>query len=260
MPRVLPSPAGGLRYKVLTLPGSLEVPCEDGNVKMDNDNLLVVPGEAPSGSKLRLGILPVRPECGMRTANLITRADDEFWDVSSLDQLREYAGKQWPHFPIFDLASEEELTRFAEDPGGRFPQPQYSPSAAWTPAAGASGGAAGAEAMGAVLVGDALHAFPPDLGQGVNSALQDVMVLRSVLEAEGDASPAAAAQRYAEERTPDVLALVEMMQVAAPYQYGQSAWGSKLWMGSFLARFLLNKELPHIFDLPAFRLVQHSEL
>jgi FAD binding domain len=29
---------------------------------------------------------------------------------------------------------------------------------------------------GAVLVGDAVHCFPPDLGQGVNAALEDINV------------------------------------------------------------------------------------
>jgi 2-polyprenyl-6-methoxyphenol hydroxylase-like FAD-dependent oxidoreductase len=33
-----------------------------------------------------------------------------------------------------------------------------------------------------VLVGDAVHAFPPDLGQGVNSALEDVFALHRALE------------------------------------------------------------------------------
>ena len=37
-----------------------------------------------------------------------------------------------------------------------------------------------------VLLGDAAHAFPPDLGQGVNAALQDVLVLHDTLEQCGD--------------------------------------------------------------------------
>jgi hypothetical protein len=37
-----------------------------------------------------------------------------------------------------------------------------------------------------VLVGDAVHAFPPDLGQGVNSALEDVFALHRALERHND--------------------------------------------------------------------------
>ncbi|CAK0827493.1 unnamed protein product, partial [Prorocentrum cordatum] len=109
-----------------------------------------------------------------------------------------------------------------------------------------------------VLVGDALHAFPPDLGQGVNSALQDVMVLKEALDAEGDEHPSRAAARFQEARVPEAAALVEMMRVAAPYQYSQSAWGYRLtW--SFLARLLLNK-VSKAFPLPAFMQVQDPEL
>ncbi|CAK0827492.1 unnamed protein product, partial [Prorocentrum cordatum] len=128
-----------------------------------------------------------------------------------------------------------------------------------------------------VLVGDALHAFPPDLGQGVNSALQDVMVLKEALDAEGDEHPSRAAARFQEARVPEAAALVEMMRVAAPYQYSQSAWGYRLWTThrqsvsmstasepcprtwSFLARLLLNK-VSKAFPLPAFMQVQDPEL
>ncbi|CAK0827494.1 unnamed protein product, partial [Prorocentrum cordatum] len=110
-----------------------------------------------------------------------------------------------------------------------------------------------------VLVGDALHAFPPDLGQGVNSALQDVMVLKEALDAEGDEHPSRAAARFQEARVPEAAALVEMMRVAAPYQYSQSAWGYRLWTWSFLARLLLNK-VSKAFPLPAFMQVQDPEL
>ena len=38
---------------------------------------------------------------------------------------------QWPHFPVKTLVSEDELKRFAENRGGRFPSPQYCPTAVW---------------------------------------------------------------------------------------------------------------------------------
>ena len=45
---------------------------------------------------------------------------------------------------------------------------------------------------GVVLVGDAIHAFPPDIGQGVNSALSDVVMLGEALDgADGGDGPMA---------------------------------------------------------------------
>ena len=37
-----------------------------------------------------------------------------------------------------------------------------------------------------LLLGDALHAFPPDLGQGVNSGLEDVVELNNCLDDSND--------------------------------------------------------------------------
>lgn len=256
VPRTFDSPAAGLRYKVLTLPGELPIDTETGPNACDSASYLAVPGVAPSGTKLRLGILPISGQYGMRTANAITNPADKFWEVSSVEELREYAKVQWPHFPIFDFVSEEELTRFAEDRGGRFPAPQHSPSAAWFPTQAPHG-----KTPAAVLVGDALHAFPPDLGQGVNSAMEDVMVLRDALDREGEdkGSLAAVAQNYEAERMPDTEALVQMMRVAAPFQYKQNVFRFRLWNLCFLARLLLNKA-SSFFDLPSFLQVQKSEL
>lgn len=254
-PRQFDSPAAGLRYKVLTLPGAVSVETPQGRRDLESEMMYSVRGAAREG-KLKLGMLPSKSAHAMRTANLITLADDPVWDAADAESFREYAERQWPHFPLASLVSEEELARFAADRGGRFPRPQYSPKAAWAPAGPPDDCGA---APAAVLVGDALHAFPPDLGQGVNSALQDVMALKEALDAEGDERPAGAAARFQEARVPEAAALVDMMRVAAPYQYSQSVWGSRLWTWSFLARLLLNK-LSKAFLLPAFMQVQETDL
>ena len=86
---------------------------------------------------------------------------------------------------IFELT----LDTNHQSKGGRFPLPQTTKGgAAWS---------SSANNVGVVLVGDSLRAFPPDLGQGVNSALKDVALLGdSLRNASQGASDSAASSGY----------------------------------------------------------------
>ncbi|OLQ11893.1 hypothetical protein AK812_SmicGene4232 [Symbiodinium microadriaticum] len=150
----------------------------DKDKEFSSDGFYAIRGAATSKAKQKLGLIPVRSEFGTRTANLITYEDDVVWDADSLESFKAYAQEQWPHFPLEDLVSEEELTRFAQNRGGRFPKPQHCRSAMWLPDDSDHGAA--------VLIGDSLHSLPPDIGQGVNSALEDVTVLARCLDSAGD--------------------------------------------------------------------------
>eukprot|EP00913_Durusdinium_trenchii_P028255 g26486.t1 len=189
-------------------------------------------------------------EFGTRTANLITYEDDAVWEADTAESFTAYASDQWPHFPLKSLVSDEEILRFAKNRGGRFPSPQYCPSAAWTGESGA-----------AILLGDALHSLPPDIGQGVNSALEDVTVLEACFAStDRDGNASDAVREFETRRMPDVEALIKIVRVAAPFQYSQAPWRGRLWNVSFLCRLLLNKALPAVFDLPLFLLIQRSEM
>ncbi|MEU5876500.1 FAD-dependent monooxygenase [Spirillospora sp. NPDC047279] len=60
------------------------------------------------------------------------------------------------------------------------------------------------------LLGDAAHAQSPDLGQGACQAIEDAVVLASVLAAERDPGPAL--ERYDRERRPRTQAIAHAAQ------------------------------------------------
>eukprot|EP00277_Geminigera_cryophila_P038693 CAMPEP_0173106988 /NCGR_PEP_ID=MMETSP1102-20130122/41456_1 /TAXON_ID=49646 /ORGANISM="Geminigera sp., Strain Caron Lab Isolate" /LENGTH=223 /DNA_ID=CAMNT_0014004385 /DNA_START=168 /DNA_END=840 /DNA_ORIENTATION=- len=154
-------------------------------------------------------------------------------------------------------SDEEELERFAKSTGGRFPLPQTTKGGAmWTNKP---------SNVGVVLLGDALHAFPPDLGQGVNSALKDVSLLGDGLRnattnsvKEGTTSGGysfgndngrdklgSALRSYEIEATGEATALVRLMQLGSPYQYNQPGFraqvAAKLMAANLLLRLVLSQ-------------------
>jgi kynurenine 3-monooxygenase len=116
-----------------------------------------------------------------------------------------------------------------------------------------------ASTTGVVLMGDAIHCFPPDIGQGVNSALEDVYVLNEALSQSNDDLSQALAL-YESLRSPDTKALVRLAQTAFPWQYNQAPLRKKLWSINFFIRLILSRLLPFIFSPPAFFLIQNYKL
>ena len=90
----------------------------------------------------------------------------------------------------------EEFERFATTEGLSLPPCQYSPELYVV--------SRNLEAA-VILVGDAVHTFPPDLGEGVNSGLEDVLCLDEALMTHGKLGDVA--RDYGAQRGPEVGAL-----------------------------------------------------
>jgi len=255
-----PSPSSGLRYQVLSLPPKF--PLDHSGSEHAASNMAYVIRGAFRGRKraCSLGLLPLKNPDEPRSANIIRPPHHQIWELKTSDQIFDFLEKAFPQLPVRQIVSPEEAERFALSEGGYFPIPQYcSGLHVLLGQMPSEQGIRDRCAAGVVLLGDAIHCFPPDIGQGVNSALEDVYVLNEALSSSGD-DLNRALPNYELERSPDVKALVRLAQVAFPWQYNQAPLRTGLWSINFFLRLLLNRLLPYIFSPPALFLIQNHQL
>ncbi|MDM9381226.1 NAD(P)/FAD-dependent oxidoreductase [Chlorogloeopsis sp. ULAP01] len=251
--KLFPSPSSGLRYKVLSLPPNL--PLDHSGEEHAVSTMAYAIRGAFKGRKrsVSLGLLPLKNPDELRTANIITYPDHQIWELKNSEQLYDFLEPAFPQLPIHQIVSPQEADRFAQSEGGSFPIPQYCSGLHFLLKTNQSC------ATGIVLLGDAIHCFPPDIGQGVNSALEDVCVLNEALSRSND-DILQALPLYESLRLPDVKALVRLAQTAFPWQYNQDPLRRNLWSVNFFLRLLLSRLLPFVFSSPAFLLIQNQQL
>ncbi len=256
--KLFPSPSSGLRYKVLNLPPNFPLD-RNGQERAVNSMAYVIRGTFRGRKRaVSLGLLPLKNPQEPRTANIITYPDHEIWELQNSEDLYDFLEKAFPQLPIRQIVSPLEAERFANSKGGYFPIPQYCCGLHFLLAPNQASDRC-CFAMGVVLLGDAIHCFPPDIGQGVNSALEDVCVLHEALSKTND-DILQALPLYESLRFPDVKALVRLAQIAFPWQYNQDPLRTSLWSVNFFLRLALSRLLPYIFSPPAFFLIQNHQL
>lgn len=293
----LPSPSSGLNYKMLRLPAAFAVANGEANAD-DTDGAgaataaprqaySIRPADKSPYGPTRLGILPVADPDYPRTANVILPPEHPVWSLETPEEVKAWLGGTFPQLPVDDVISEDEARSFADGVPGAFPAPCYSPRQQLLLPKSA-----------VCLVGDAVQAFPPDIGQGVNAALANVMLLAGALdeaattpataseaatktgsaagatdEEEAPTATAAAAQpllrralpAYGAACAPEAEAVARIAQVGFPYQYPltreRNPLARPLWFVNFLLRtFVLSKLLPKLFSPAAIVLVQRPHM
>lgn len=112
----------------------------------------------------------------IRPVNIIARPNHDVWKIKDPEELREWFQKSFPRMNFQKengLLPAEEWERFIVEEGTRFPHCQYTNGVSLSSVDKKSA---------IVLVGDSLHSYPPDIGQGVNSGLLDVVALGKALQ------------------------------------------------------------------------------
>jgi len=243
------SPSAGLKYKTLILPAKF--PLNSDRTDFSNSTMAYAIRGLKTNNTVpySLGLLPVKNPDLPRNANIIRREEDPIWKLKTGQELLEFLTEIFPQIPIKEIISPEEAARFVNSKGGYFPKPQYCLGSYFLPK----------NNYKIALLGDAIHCFPPDIGQGVNSALEDIIVLKEALDSSKD-DLTAALPLYQSRRNPDTKALIALARFAYPYQYNQDPIAKKLWSINFTIRLLLSKILPFLIAPPAFLMIQNEQL
>jgi 2-polyprenyl-6-methoxyphenol hydroxylase-like FAD-dependent oxidoreductase len=290
------SPSSFLRIKVLQFPPQFRIPNQpsssnvDGNSKNENsssdsthdekyvttksESMYVIRPKYNSPKKyVSLGLLPMKNNNDFRPTNIITRPDHEIWSIRDGKSMRKWFVDTFPRFSFdssnnnkqeVDLISDDEFDRFAKAEGTRFPACQYSPGMATCNDEGT---------CAVVLVGDAIHAFPPDIGQGINAGLTDVVALDLALQGRDTVTGQSCKstptfkeniERYQKQHEPEIAALIRLARFGGPYQYKQphriDRFRRNLWTFNVLFRMILNKLTFGLVPLQCLLLAQNHEL
>ena len=161
----------------MQLPPQFEIPIGDGSsMKTDGETMysLVSVNTGPLDT-IRLGLLPMKDNTSIRPANVIARPNHDVWKITDGESMRAWFEKSFPRFPFqkgSHMVPQAEWDRFAKADALQFPSCQYSPGLQTCSPDNESG---------IVLLGDSSHAFPPDIGQGINAGFTDVLTFDRAL-------------------------------------------------------------------------------
>jgi len=224
------TPSTGFVYKAMLYrpPQNVDPKCIYRIVSMSGFTLLMFPHDGPPGEP--------------RPLQMAQAPSHRLHSFQAPSDLIDFLRAEFPQLEVdkhLDIASAE---AWCNTRGTAFPRAQWCKRAS-------------AEVSGVpvALLGDALHCFPPDLGQGINAGLVDVCCLLDLFPSDVSNKDAmrAAFKAYEACAVKEAEAICRLIPVGFPYQYQQPFSLSKfLFMSSFLIRMVASKLLPTLFFDP----------
>ena len=243
-PSFCKSDSSNLCYKILKMNSRFPLP--GGDMSVPSRGYVIIGKKGKPNTRIRLGLLPVRSS-EFRTANIICAADHVLWTKSTKEEVKAFLSYSLPQLhPLDDYFSDGELERFAKQKPGRFPVPSSVSKCQLRVS----------DTCTFLLAGDAVHSFPPDIGQGINSGFLDVFHLHNALAQSNDDFDVAA-EIYERVIIPESKALAEIVTYAATVGYGNTPFKRLLFLLNFKLREILATLFPGIFSPAAFYLVQN---
>lgn len=206
------------------------------------------------GESFDLLLLPVgaSPE---RIAMLCVKPDHDLWRVSSAEQAFKLFERNFPQLRVRDLFSEGEMSTFvSEKPMSFTPVARPMSLVGTFDRDGLDNGSSGV-----LFLGDSAHSFPPDTAQGINAALEDVRVLKSVLEDSACwHSLRDVLKEYERKRDQEIWDLMTLARSSSPYQYEQNWVGSLGHKLNIAVRAALSNVAPVLFHPIADTLIRQN--
>uniref|UniRef100_A0A7S0BID9 FAD-binding domain-containing protein n=1 Tax=Rhodosorus marinus TaxID=101924 RepID=A0A7S0BID9_9RHOD len=227
--KIRSSPSAGLLYKALRIKG------EALNTSM-HTSVILRGGSKPRERYLQVGLFPSHEEDTRRIGSIVLPEDNDLWKIDNCDECYEYFQEHFPRISVRDIIDLDDMKLFLSSTPGRFPHIQWS-----------TGFHSVSENAAYVILGDAAHSTPPDIGEGVNCCMEDLHVLHDSLQRHRN-DLAAALEDFEDARRSDVEALMRITGYAHPYLYNQNSLMKKLWTAELALRVVLNKILPIAFD------------
>lgn len=199
--------------------------------------------DRPANRMFRITSTPMLPQhisqLGGRIGMLSLPRSHAIWRLTSVEEGFALFEENFPNLDVRRFVSEESMRQFIGGKAIRSHGPGRRPSSL---VAHVGSGRRG----GVVVLGDAAHSFPPDLGLGLNVAFEDVAMFARVLDdAEEDVDVGTILERYEERRLADVKAMLHIVSCASRFR--RSTRFFKLFSWNQTLRRKLSSMFPRVF-------------